>query len=203
MLLTDLKNAISDRSLQTGTDLCNLMIKEGSDKCSSWHNYTPIYSSLFECLRNDAIQFLEIGVFHGASARAWRQYFPNAKIHLADVEKSYLIYDSRFSSHICDQDDKESILNMWNEIGKESLFDIIIDDGKHEFFSNFNFLINSIQSLKPGGIFIIEDLTIDTWNMFNQRIDSLKLELSLTEICMLDIPSETNNIDNRLLIIRK
>jgi hypothetical protein len=170
---------------------------------STYHIYTDIYPIYVDKFRNDSFNLLEIGVESGKSFKLWEEYFPNAKIHLADVEKSYLIYDSRFSSHICDQDDKESILNMWNEIGKESLFDIIIDDGKHEFFSNFNFLINSIQSLKPGGIFIIEDLTIDTWNMFNQRIDSLKLELSLTEICMLDIPSETNNIDNRLLIIRK
>jgi hypothetical protein len=203
MLLSDLALAVSNGSLTIDTDLCKIMKIMGSDKCSSWHNYTPIYSELFEKIRYEEIRLLEVGVFHGSSARAWREYFPNAEIHLADVEESYLIHEPGYSSHVCDQDSAISIANMWKNIGNQIYFDIIIDDGKHEFHSNLNFLLGSIQNLKKNGIFIVEDLTADTWNMFSAHIDKIKSEQSLSEACMIDIPSDSNKIDNRILIIRK
>lgn len=201
--LSEIKENVEKGLISNNTDLCKLMIDEGSDKGTGWHNYTPIYSFLFEDIRNSNINFMELGIFHGASARAWRKYFSNAKIYLADINEEYLIRDVGYSSHICDQDNTQSIQKMWDEIGNQILFDVIIDDGKHEFYSNINFLLGSIQKLKTGGIFIVEDLTINTWNSFSECADRLRSELSLSEICMLDIPNNLNNVDNRLLILKK
>ena len=44
---------------------------------------------------------------------------------------------------------------MWKSLDG---FDIIIDDGLHEFHANKCFFENSIEKLNPGGFYIIEDI---------------------------------------------
>ena len=45
---------------------------------------------------------------------------------------------------------------MWLDINRK--FDIIIDDGIHDYKGNINFFENSIEYLKKGGVYIIEDV---------------------------------------------
>lgn len=185
------------------TELCRIMSESGSDKCSDWHNYTPIYSALFSESKNKELNFFELGLFKGSSIQGWKKYFPNSKIYGADVEPNYLVNDERIKSFICDQDDIDSIKNLWTNFLHDNFFDIILDDGKHEFASNLIFLKNSIHMLKTGGIFIVEDLTDSTSSSFQSSLNGLKTELLLSEIFILDIPNKYNKIDNRLLVIRK
>ena len=49
---------------------------------------------------------------------------------------------------------------MWNDIGIK-YFDIIIDDGFHSFDAACCLYENSIHKLKKGGIYIIEDITLE------------------------------------------
>jgi len=175
----------------------------GSDKCSDWHNYTPIYSRLFEFSKDLDLNIFELGIFKGCSIRGWERYFKNSKIFAGDISVEYLINDGKVVSYACDQDDKSSIDSLWKNFDSAEFFDIIIDDGKHEFFSNLNFLNSSIHMLKNGGIFVIEDLTISTKNEFEKIIDNLKSYHKFSEIFLLDIPNVHNAVDNCLLIIRK
>ena len=46
---------------------------------------------------------------------------------------------------------------MWLDINRKN-FDIIIDDGIHDYKGNINFFENSIEYLKKGGVYIIEDV---------------------------------------------
>ena len=47
---------------------------------------------------------------------------------------------------------------MWLDINRKN-FDIIID-GIHDYKGNINFFENSIEYLKKGGVYIIEDVNI-------------------------------------------
>jgi hypothetical protein len=69
------------------TDLCNILEKHGSDKCSNWHNYSALYDYFFKHFRDEEINFFEVGIYHGSSVKSWREYFSKAKIYTADVDK--------------------------------------------------------------------------------------------------------------------
>jgi hypothetical protein len=186
------------------TELCELFKKYGSDKNSDWHNYSSLYFYLFKDLKEDDIKLFEVGIYHGASVRAWRDFFSKGKIYAGDVEPNFFLKNENVECFYCNQDDSSSISDMWNnEILKELEFDIIIDDGKHEFISNINFLRNSIQKLKKGGIFIVEDLTNYTVNEFNGILNSLKEDFLLDSIGIYKLINDVNKIDNNLLIIKK
>lgn len=197
-----LRDLISkDFSIASG--LCQIMKDCGSDKCSDWHNYTPVYSKIFDASKNLELKIFELGIFKGCSVRGWRKYFRNSKIFAGDVNQEYLVNDDEIVSYICDQDNKTSIESLWKNFDCPEFFDVIIDDGKHEFFSNLIFLNSSIHMLKKGGIFIVEDLTISTKNEFSKILTNLKSTHGLSEIFLLDIPNVHNNVDNCLLVIRK
>jgi|APCry1669189883_1035261.scaffolds.fasta_scaffold10449_3 SAM-dependent methyltransferase len=154
------------------TDMCKLFADYRSDK-SSWHNYTTLYNLIFEAyqLKDKPINLFELGLGTnntsiksnmgangkpGASMRAFSDYFPNANIYGADIDKDILFQEGRIKTFFCDQTNPEVIQNMWSNIDEE--FDVIIDDGLHEAWANIIFFQNSFQKLKKGGIYIIEDI---------------------------------------------
>ena len=47
---------------------------------------------------------------------------------------------------------------MWNHPDLYGQFDIILEDGLHEFAANVTFFENSIHKLSKYGYFIIEDI---------------------------------------------
>jgi len=186
------------------TDLCIKMTKFGSDKCSDWHNYSSFYDFMFSEDRNKDLKIFEVGIYGGSSVKAWKEYFKNSQIYCGDVNRDYFVNEDRIRSFFCDQDNPESIQGMWNdEVLKDINFDIIIDDGKHEYTSNINFLENSYHKLKKGGIFIIEDLTRFTFDRFEERIEEIKERLSPSHIQLIQIQNRKNTIDNNLLVIQK
>ena len=161
----------------TLTELCTLMGKHGSDKGGVYnppyprHCYTKYYYELFSPIKHNHLRIFELGIGStnnypynmgangrpGGSLRGWREFFPNAHIYSADIDRSILVNEERIQTFYCDQGSKESILDMWNNPALQEEFDIIIDDGCHEVFHNVTFFENSFHKLKKGGIYIIED----------------------------------------------
>jgi hypothetical protein len=188
------------------TDLCNILEKYGSDKCSNWHNYSALYDYFFKHFRDEEINFFEVGIYHGSSVKSWREYFSKAKIYTADVDKETFLSISNLDVEYfyCDQDNPQSIQSMWKSNSlNDTEFDVIIDDGKHEFISNLNFFKESIYKLKSGGIFIVEDLTVSTYNSFERILPNLQNEYSLNYIKLMKLPNPNNNIDNNILLVIK
>ncbi|MFI0434492.1 MAG: class I SAM-dependent methyltransferase [Parachlamydiaceae bacterium] len=202
------------------TNLCQIMSQHGSDK-GNHHNYTTLYFQLFNQFKNELLNIFELGLgtnnidvpsnmgLHGvpgASLYGWAQYFPNAKIYGADIDKRILFNKPRISTFYCDQSKKESIEEMFSHDALKGLsFDIIIEDGLHEFDANVCFLKNSISHLKPGGIYIIEDLKPTTASMFRAMIPEWKNQFRYIEV--VKIPTDNPHLqyydDNTLLIIQK
>jgi hypothetical protein len=202
-----IENFINSDDFSKKTEMCELMTKYESDKSiwtsiyGGWHNYSSLYHYLFSDVRDKNINFFELGVFKGSSIRAFNDYFPNANLFAGDCDPETFFELGKVNFHICDQDNTESIKKMWNDINLD--FDIIIEDGKHEYQSNYNFLINSMSNLKRGGIFIVEDLTINTLLNFQYSKAELKEKFSLRFIECFEISNENNKIDNNILVIQK
>jgi len=185
------------------TDLCVILKKFGSDKCSDWHNYSTFYDFIFSEDRENNLKVFEVGIYGGSSVRSWKEYFKNSQIYCGDVNRNYFVNEDRIQSFFCDQDRPESIIEMWgNDPLKNIDFDIIIDDGKHEYTPNINFLNNSYHKLKEGGIFIIEDLTLSTLNLFREKIEEIRRLLNPRYMHLLEIPNSHNTVDNNILLIQ-
>ena len=124
------------------TDLCTILKKFGSDKCSDWHNYSTFYDFIFSEDREKDLKIFEVGIYAGSSVRSWKKYFKNGNVYCGDVNTNYFVNEDGIKSFYCDQDTPSSIDSLWNTDELKNIeFDIIIDDGKHEFQSNINFLI--------------------------------------------------------------
>lgn len=204
------------------TELCEIMHRHGSDKGGrpgrSWHNYAVKYHELFAGMRQKRIDLFELGLGTnhtdtpsnmgvngkpGASLRGFREYFPEATIVGADIDARVLFQDDRISTFRCDQTDKESIERLWAVVPQS--FDIMIEDGLHEYAANVTFFVNSIHKLKPNGVYVIEDImtaelerwkkTIEEWT-HDPRFVGLTFEI-------VSLPNPANNGDNNLVIARK
>jgi len=131
--------------------LSQLATRHNTDKGPSCHNYTRVYETMFEGIRQESLKILEIGVLDGGSVRMWSDYFPNAEIHGIDVNKDCSVFaDDRITIHIGDQGDRRFL----ESIGID--FDIVIDDGSHRVSDQ----ITSFKVLWPTTrlIYIIEDV---------------------------------------------
>lgn len=206
------------------TELCIIMGKNRSDKgnfniTKSHHNYTIIYHEIFKKIQNENLKIFELGLGTnnikipsnmglggrpGASLYGWAEYFKNSYIYGADVDKDILFQNDRIKTFYCDQTNPDVIKKLWNnDILNQIEFDIIIEDGLHEFYANVIFFENSIHKLKKNGYYIIEDIKKSDITKFEHKINEWKNiypELIYQLIC---IPSKINNSDNNLLVIHK
>jgi hypothetical protein len=129
--------------------------RHGTDKSRICHNYLPVYEQFFGPLRDEPITLLELGVQNGYSLRTWREYFTSATIVGVDIWPP--IPDLGLPNTVCYKSDQTD-LGLPKLLARHAPFDIIIDDASH-------LSINTIASfellwplVKPGGIYIIEDL---------------------------------------------
>ena len=198
----------------SNSKLTELMNYYGSDKGgkNNHHNYADFYSEIFFHQRNEIKSFLEIGLGTNnvnlpsnmgidgvplASLRAWRDYFKNAQIYGADIDKSILKNEERIKTFFVDQTNPESIKKLFNSIG-ELKFDIILEDGLHEYNANICFFENSIDYLKNNGIYIIEDVFYKDKKKFLNYFKNKNYNFSIV-----DIYHKKNIANNCLVIVRK
>jgi 2-polyprenyl-3-methyl-5-hydroxy-6-metoxy-1,4-benzoquinol methylase len=132
----------------------------------------------------------------GASLRAWRDFFINATIYGADIDKEVLFNEKRIKTYEMDQLNPNSIKNMWKSINKKN-FDIIIDDGMHSHQSSLIMFSNCFYNLRPGGIYFIEDVNF-------RYLKNLVNDLDEFNPTVIELNSkESAYQDNNLIIIRK
>jgi hypothetical protein len=177
------------------TPLCEIMGRNGSDKGNAdlnktRHNYSVYYYNIFKDLQDKNLRIFELGLgtnninlpsnmgisgIPGASLYGWAEFFPNASVFGADIDKDILFNTDRIKTFFCDQRDTEIIKNMWSHPELVENFDIIIEDGLHEFDANVIFFENSIHKLKSNGYFIIEDLINPQFN-FPEKIKEWRIK---------------------------
>ncbi len=123
--------------------------------------YTPYYDLLFRHLKDEKINFAEIGIEENASTKMWRKYFSKAKIYGFEYDNIKIIKAKKhklkntFYKKI-DVTSQQSIQGAFSKLNKK--FEIIIDDSTHIFDHQINIIKNVYPYLKKNGILIIEDI---------------------------------------------
>ena len=141
----------------------------------------------------------------GASLRGWSEYFPFAEIVGADIDRDILFddADARIKTYWCDQTDESALEAMWKK--DDGMFDIIVDDGLHTFRANKTMLLASFHRLKPGGVYVVEDLNGACDLAFAKCADLWEnlrgMGMVASRIVRLEHPC--NNVDNILLVAIK
>lgn len=199
------------------SSLCD---KHGSDKSSiskvrmlPWeaHSYELIYENMFN--RNDKLNIFELGIGTnnpniksnmtkngkpGASLKVFSEYYKNAMIYGGDIDKNILFNTKRIKTFYVDQTNKQSILELWSNFTKKS-FDLIIDDGLHELNASKSFFLNSVQYLKPGGFYVIEDVInseLKKYNNFYSKFKNFDMEVIM-------FMNQKKIYDDSIIILRK
>ena len=168
--LKNINNLFKSENKKKVEKLESLFNKYGSDKSSS-HDYHKIYGALFKNNRK-VKKVLEIGLGTnninipsnmgvygkpGASARAFRDFFYNAIIFGADIDRKILFKEDRIKTFYLDQTNIKLLSQFFKKFGK---FDLIIDDGLHAPYSNLNVLISSLNYIADQGWIVIEDIPL-------------------------------------------
>jgi len=135
----------------------------------------------------------------GASLRGWRDYFPNATVFGADIDRNILFSEDRILTMYCDQTNPHVIQTMWEELPNMR---IIVEDGLHTFEANVTFFENSIHKLLPGGFYIIEDIANTSIHRYRDIIEIWRSKYSSLTFELVCIPHSVNIYDNNLLIVR-
>jgi hypothetical protein len=130
-------------------------IREATDKSSLIGDYLRHYEKLFADLRDEPFNLIEIGVFHGASARTWEQFFSKARIVGVDINPHCRNYASeRVTIEIGSQNDPSFLHHLATRYPPR----VIIDDGSHQSYDVIFTFERLFPALEPGGIYVIEDL---------------------------------------------
>jgi hypothetical protein len=215
---SSLVNKLENVNLLARTQLCKIMLRHGSDK-SHFHDYTVVYSALFKAISDAPLRIFELGLgsnnpevpsnmgntgIPGASLRGWREYFPQALVYGADIDRGILFQESRIKTFHCDQLDPAAIRGLWTHPEMREGADIIIEDGLHTVEGNISFLEGSLDHLVPGGIYAVEDIDsddIERWyglleGVYSKRYPDFDFAFAV-------LPTDSGLLDNNLLVIRR
>lgn len=136
----------------------------GTDKSSEIHNYCVKYEKYLPFNREEKLKILEIGVLNGQSLKTWRDFYVNASIIGIDINPNCKQYEGdRITIEIGSQIDKEFLNKISEQHGP---FDMILDDGSHMNDHVIFSFENLLKSLKPGGIYVVEDSSTSYWEEF-------------------------------------
>jgi cephalosporin hydroxylase len=109
--------------------LDTLGLRFGTDKSSAGHDYLDHYDDLLATLRQEPINFIEIGVFNGQSLATWASYFTNATIVGIDINPECRRFESdRARVMIGSQDDPAFLF----DVARKYPPTVVVDDGSHE-----------------------------------------------------------------------
>ena len=132
-------------------------LKQGTDKASVHHNFLVFYERFFHELRAQTdLKLLEIGVYEGASVRTWESYFSHATIVGVDINLDAKQHAS--DRVIIEHADQSNIASLTKLALDHGPFDILIDDGSHQWDHQITSLRTLYPFLKPGGYYIMEDI---------------------------------------------
>ena len=180
------------------TELCQLFFENGSDKCPQiFHSYSEHYFDILKEFRNTFTDVLEIGIGVpsimapivgekykiGASLFAWKEFFQESTIYGLDINTESFFDEERIHTFWTDQSNSEHLISTISEIRKfknnqDLKFDLIIDDGSHIVEHMTLTFITLLNFLKPGGIYIIEDIKkkdITYFESFLKKFENIEM----------------------------
>ncbi len=178
--------------------LTTLADSYGSDKgflVGDRHCYTFLYDILFSSMRGSAINIAELGlafieqnnsdlvnrVVSSPSVKMWLDYFPKGILYGFDISDFSHQLSDRFHFFRGDSGSIDS-LNKFCDFMPDNM-DIIIDDASHASFHQQLALRVLFNKVKPGGLYIIEDLHWQPDDLEISLPSVPKTELFLRGLC--------------------
>lgn len=147
---------LSDLAFKYKTDKGNIPF----DKKTHLHNYVSIYEKIFDPIRENALNIVDIGAVGsngGGSTKMWREYFPNSNIYAIDINPDVLnIRLNNVYTINLDLDDEAAVISTLNNLNVK--FDIVIEDGSHHPRQQMRTLFNFSNYLNKNYHYFIEDL---------------------------------------------
>jgi hypothetical protein len=144
-----------------------MLFYEANLENSSKHkDYFSIYDEIFYKQNFDRLKnynILEIGVDKGSGLRALKKYFPNSNIFGLDIKSECKHHEEENIKIFINSQINDDALNELSNLN----LDIIIDDGSHDNNHVFYTFEKLFLNLKPGGLFIIEDIHTSYWPYYN------------------------------------
>lgn len=129
-----------------------------------WPLYLRQYHRVLQPLREHPLRILEIGVQNGGSLEIWAKYFPKAeRIIGCDIEAgcaNLRFSDPRISVYVGDAGSQEIAQRIAADCPG---FDLVVDDGSHHSLDLLRNWWNYYPLLRPGGVYIAEDLHCCYW----------------------------------------
>jgi hypothetical protein len=155
------------------------------------HNYQWAYEKYLRPKRCEPLKLMEMGLgckmpyshshgsTEGRSIRLWLSFLPKASISVFEYDEACAknwykndphsigryVLDSRVNVVIGNQLSPEDIHRAISNLGPQ---DVIIDDGGHSMMMQENSLRVLFPFIRPGGIYILEDLSTSFWGGFWQ-----------------------------------
>ena len=157
-----------------GTNVKNPYSK--SSKKNIGHGFGKFYEKYFKILKNDKFNFLEIGVWQGASLASFHKYFKNAFIYGIDRNFKNKYSSKRLKFIYCDTTCISDLEDL-KENFKKKKFKIIIDDGSHllnDIIHNLKFFY---KFLDKGGFYVIEDFNHPKYFHFLNNSNNKELHI--------------------------
>ncbi|KAH6609004.1 hypothetical protein Trco_002350 [Trichoderma cornu-damae] len=149
--------------------------KYGTDKVTT-HKYQFMYDKYLSGIRDEPLKVLEIGLGcnmdygPGASYYTWLEYLPNVHLYFIEYDgqcaQKYQDKTANARVYIGDQADAVFLAKFSAETTADGLFDVIIDDGGHTMDQQMTSLEFLWRAVKPGGLYVIEDLQTSYWESF-------------------------------------
>jgi SAM-dependent methyltransferase len=134
-----------------------------------WIHYFDIYERHFTPFRNRSPRILEVGVSHGGSLDLWSEWFGDGA-HIVGVDidpRAATLARTGIEISIGDQGDPDFLDTL---VAKHGPFDIVIDDGSHQPAHQILTLEKLWPAMRPGGVFLVEDLHSNYWPEYNGEL---------------------------------
>lgn len=118
--------------------------------------YTLFYEGIFRNKQHENLNIAELGILESDSLLMWRDYFPNSQIHGFAFNHDLI---PTYQKNVNNDRISLAPIDMTNTINPFGvLYDIIIEDTKHEFKDQIRVIANTYKWVKPGGVLIIQNI---------------------------------------------
>jgi len=163
-MFAHLSNCARKAILKSSNLLAELAANHTGKYFDKWSSYLEIYWHLFEPICKKESDILEIGVQNGGSLEIWGKLFSNAK-KIIGIDNNLKCSDLRFEDprikvFVEDASDPKAaklVRETTSNLG------VVIDDGSHVSSDIIRSFLMFFPELKPGGIYLVEDLHSSYW----------------------------------------
>eukprot|EP00985_Skeletonema_marinoi_P029664 scaffold28598_cov128-Skeletonema_marinoi.AAC.2 len=147
-----------------------------TDKVTT-HSYQIMYGRFLlpYYQQNPSMKMLEIGLGcnmnygPGASVAVWKKLFPEAELWEAEFDAECVEKhrnETIYNVLTGDQGD-DAVLDSWVQLSGGN-FDVVIDDGGHQNCQIWHSFLKLWPTVKPGGLYFIEDLQVGRWPQYRK-----------------------------------